>query len=107
MTRMQTISKHATQTYRSQRGHTNYFEVVYHSTAVVTVAWKFPTREVEVTLRSGGWQTATTKTRMNQTANEIGLPYHVYQRTFDWYVDTPGGTIEFSDGMQFTIKPTA
>jgi len=58
-----------------------------------------------VTLNSGGWQTVTTKRRMNQY-----LPngYRVYQHRFDWYVwnylaakqnGNDGSRVEYFDGM--------
>lgn len=57
-------------------------------------------REAWVILNSGGWRTVTTKTRMNQAANQFGLGYGVYQRKGEWFVDTPDGqTLEFKDGM--------
>jgi hypothetical protein len=68
----------------------------YHSTDVV----KFT--EHSITLNSGGWHTATTKTRMNQASNQFGLGYSVVQRDFGWYVVFPSGMkLPFSDGMTF------
>jgi hypothetical protein len=48
--------------------------VIYHSTAVVE---KTPEG---VRLDSGGWRTATTKTRMNQASNQFGLGFQVYAK---------------------------
>ena len=41
-----------------------------------------------------GWKSATTKTRMNQAANQFGLPYRVYQKDYVWYVESPSGKTE-------------
>lgn len=72
--------------------------VSYHGTPVVTVA------NGQVTLRNGGWFTATTKTRMNQAANQYGLGFGVYQKKGVWYIALHNGeTLEFRDGITFPI----
>ena len=68
--------------------------VRYHQTDVV----KF--NHEKIILNSGGWNTFTTKTRMNQASNQFGLGYYVYQRDFDWYVDYNGRTLEFFRHME-------
>ena len=67
--------------------------VTYHSTAVVTFT------EKKVKLDSGGWRTATTRTRMNQAANQFGLPYNVFQKASEWFVSVGDKVIPFTDGM--------
>jgi hypothetical protein len=57
--------------------------VTYHSTLVVEAT------PDSVTLDSGGWLTATTKTRMNQTSNQFDLGYHVYASKGLWHVSYP------------------
>lgn len=52
----------------------------YHDTDVVTFTPE------KVILRTGGWYTNTTKTRMNQAACQFGLGYGVSQRKGQWYV---------------------
>lgn len=70
--------------------------VTYHWTDVV----KFTARTV--TLKSNGWQTLTTKTRMNQASSQFGLGFRVWQKGFAWFVDLPSGkTRRFTDGMTF------
>lgn len=73
--------------------------VAYHQTIVVERVNGI------ITLDSGGWRTATTKTRMNQASNQYGLGFHVWQRDHKWYVTTatdPHSGIDtpFYDGMQ-------
>lgn len=61
-----------------------------------------------VTLDSGGWETVTTKRKMNQASNQFGLGFSVYQRNHKWFVDTPDEKgIEFFDGIQFKVKAYA
>lgn len=57
-----------------------------------------------VTLRSGGWQTVTTKRKMNQAARQFGLGFSVWQRDYSWYVTLPNGEVcDFEDGMTFPL----
>ena len=91
--RTSTIGRTATTVYTDDDGT----HVQYHATRVVSFDAD------TITLRSGGWETATTKTRMNQTANQHGLGFYVYQRDHVWYVTKPNGeTVEFVDGMTFS-----
>lgn len=67
--------------------------VTYRGTDVVRA--NLDTREV--TLNTGGWKSATTKSRMNQTASQYDLGFHVYQEKGEWNVtirDT-GQTLPF------------
>lgn len=63
--------------------------VVYHETAVVSF------NDSKIILNTGGWQTNTTKTRMNQTSNQFALGFQVYQKNFDWFVSYKNQTIKF------------
>ena len=69
--------------------------VVYVRTPIVE--WDDET----ITLKSGGWETVTTKRKMNQSSLQFGLGFGVYQRNYEWFVDTPKGeTVSFVDGMK-------
>lgn len=68
--------------------------VIYHNTLVVDVT---PER---IVLDSGGWQTSTTKTRMNQASRQFDLGYQVYAKARKWLVDFKGQTFEFVRGME-------
>ena len=67
--------------------------VVFHTTEIVNVSKGI------VTLKTGGWMTATTKTRMNQAANQYGLGYSVWQKKGEWFVSYKGETLSFTGGM--------
>lgn len=71
----------------------NKTSVVYHQTAIVI----FDQNTIQ--LNSGGWLTATTKKRMNQTSMQYSLSFGVYQKDFQWYVDYMGETLPFTDNM--------
>ena len=96
MGQIETVGKHrATVTQTVD----NALVVTYHNTTVVRVTGSIGGRTA--TLNSGGWQAHTTKTRMDQAANQFGFDYHVFQKDFAWYVDTPKGTVPFVDIVEF------
>ena len=74
--------------------------VIYHSTAVVS--WDSDT----ITLRTGGWDSVTTRRKMNQTASQFGLAFNVFSRNFESFV-TLGGSdpVPLVDGMRFSRRP--
>lgn len=90
MTRLDQVGKTATTIY-----HDGEFTCVkYHATDVV----KF--NQEKIILNSGGWHTNTTKTRINQAANQFGLDFRVYAKDFIWYIDYDGKTLEFKDHVE-------
>jgi hypothetical protein len=118
MAQQDKIGKHATTISRID-GRTF---VTYHDTPVVTVD-----ADGTVTLNSGGWRSATTKTRINQAARQLNLRFSVHQRDFQWFVSVDAvasrfemlidlsiphfskhatRTLPFRDGMRFYVKDT-
>jgi hypothetical protein len=74
----------------------DYRVVTLHSTAIVKVH-----DSGMVTLNTGGWRTNTTKTRINQVANEWDLGFSVYQHDYTWYISIGGQSRQFTDGDTF------
>ena len=72
-------------TVQSGNGSTN---VVYHTTTVVSF------NSERITLDTGGWRTNTTKTRMNQAANQFDLGFNVWQKDYEWFVTCDGNRIK-------------
>lgn len=71
-----------------------YRYVQYHTTKVVR--WN----NDEIILFTNGWLTQTTRTRMNQTSNQFGLGFRVYQKDFNWWIEYRGTPdITFFDGI--------
>jgi len=58
--------------------------------------------EKQITLNSGGYQTSTTKNRMNQTSTEYNMGFYVWQKKGRWFVNFQGEEMEFFDGMELT-----
>jgi len=71
-------------------------QVVYAHTKIVDWA------DNKITLNSDGWETVTTKRKMNQASRQFCLGYNVYQKDFKWYVDLPNGqTVPYKDNITF------
>ena len=64
----------------------------YHQTAVVT--WTAG----RIVINNGGWETVTTKKRMNDW---LPIVIQVYQQDWEWYVHINGLTEDFYNGMAF------
>ena len=92
MGQTKTVGKHATTVEYTD----GVLRVTYWSTAVVIVDGDY------VTLRSGGWHTATTKARMNQASSQFDLGYRVFQKDYEWFLAMPNGDIvRYWDGITF------
>ena len=92
MPRMDKLSNYATTWF----DNSDHGGVTYHRTNIVS--W----RDRKITLNSDGWQTVTTKRKMNQAANQFCLRFGVWQKNHEWFVDLPNGeTVKYYDGITF------
>ena len=54
-----------------------------------------------ITLFDGGWQSVTTKSRLNAILDANGCPgERVFAKQFEWFVSQAGGPIPFFSGMR-------
>ncbi len=95
MPQLQKVTGVAT-SIRSEQGITT---VRYHQTDV----FRYDTRAGKITLRSGGWESATTKVRINQCFNQYAPGFSLYQKNGTWYVwhRASDRLTKFRDGMSF------
>ena len=57
--------------------------------------------ETWIELFDGGYQSNTTKSRLNAILSEFGLPGEgVFQKNFQWFVNYNGSPIPFFSGMR-------
>ena len=61
--------------------------VYLHGNLIATV-----TRD-EVTVEDAGWQTTTTKSRLNAILRGFTLGFGIYQKDFEWYLAGPDGSV--------------
>ena len=71
------IGKHKTKIVEEE----GYTKVYYHDTLIVSFNNK------EIILDTGGYNTRTTKLRMNQVSETYKLGYHVFAMDNIWYVE--------------------
>lgn len=54
-----------------------------------------------IQLFDGGWQTNTTKSRLNAVLEANGIPgERVFQKAYQWFVSQKGGAVPFFSGMR-------
>ena len=55
----------------------------------------------ELALYDGGWQSNTTKSRLNALCNEFATVFGVFQKNWDWFVSdfNQKNVIDFFDGV--------
>jgi len=57
--------------------------------------------ETYIELFDGGWQSATTKSRLNAILSAFGMDgERVFQKNFQWFVNYNGSPIPFFSGMR-------
>lgn len=74
-------------------GYKYYF---YHQTPVVVKL-----SDGVYSLANNGFRTMSTKQRIN---NRLPLGFKLFQRDFEWYIETPEGELRFIDGMTLDTK---
>ena len=74
---------------------TNVTDVFLHGNLIARIG------ETWIELFDGGWQSVTTKSRLNAILSEHGIPGEcVFQKNFQWFVQQEGGAIPFFSGMR-------
>ena len=67
--------------------HGNHIATYYHDTK-------------ELTLFDGGWQSNTTKSRLNALCAEFAMGFSVFQKNFNWFIsDFSNDKKDFADGI--------
>ena len=79
----------------SYNENTNCSQVFLHGHNIATV--DHATKAVKIS--SCGWQTVTTKSRLNAILSEVKFGASVFQRNWNWYVSFNRQTQDFIDGM--------
>ena len=50
-------------------------------------------------MSSCGWESVTTKSRLNAILQEVAYGASVFQKQFEWFLNFGGKTVDFFDGM--------
>jgi hypothetical protein len=74
---------------------TNVSDVYLHGNLIARIG------ETWMELFDGGWQSNTTKSRLNALLQAFGMEgEYVFQKNFEWFVQYNGGAIPFFSGMR-------
>ena len=74
----------------------NISTVMLHGNHIAT--YNHNTKELQ--LFDGGWQSVTTKSRLNALCNEFATGFGVFQKNWEWFVsDFSDDKKEFADGI--------
>ena len=82
-------------TFVDYNSNTNCSTVVLHRTAIAV----YDHNTNALKLNTGGWQTVTTKSRLNAILQELITGASVFQRDFIWFLNYNNQTHNFNDGM--------
>ena len=67
--------------------------VYLHGNHIATVS------DDSLQLFDGGWRSNTTKSRLNALCSEFAYGCGVFQKNWEWFVNTRTGTIDFDSGV--------
>ena len=55
-------------------------------------------------LFDGGWQSNTTKSRLNALCDEFAYGCRVFQKNWEWFVSTRSATVDFDNGITLNFN---
>ena len=65
--------------------------VLLHNNLICQIKYNWPVSETKtrnlICLKDAGWETVTTKSRLNRISDFFGLP-GIYQKNFKWFTDS-------------------
>ena len=82
-------------TFVDYNSNTDCSTIVLHRTAIAV----YDHKNQALKLNSGGYQTRTTKGRLNAILSELIAGARVFQRDFNWFLNYNNVTHDFNDGM--------
>ena len=72
-------------------------DVYLHGNHIATV------KSNSIIIKDGGWQSNTTKSRLNALLDEVSYGTRVFQKQFEWFVGYKNVTEDFVSGMELAI----
>ena len=74
-------------------------KVYYHDTPIVQIH-----TDGNIILDNGGYETSTTKRRMNQVSELYNLNFKVWQHNYEWYVENTNGNVQQFKSNRLKLK---
>ena len=72
-------------------------DVYLHGNHIATV------KSNSIIIKDGGWQSNTTKSRLNALLDEFSYGMRVFQKNFEWFVSYKNVSEDFVSGMELAI----
>ena len=67
-------------------------DVYLHGNHIATV------KSNSIIIKDGGWQSNTTKSRLNALLDEFSYGMRVFQKNYEWFISYAGRTFDFVSG---------
>tara|TARA_R100001530_G_C4291535_1_gene148150 strand:+ start:151 stop:498 length:348 start_codon:yes stop_codon:yes gene_type:complete len=81
-------------------------EVYLHGNHIVNL-WFTGSQVSIVYITDAGWESNTTKSRLNAICSEFCPDIHVYRKNWDWYLGTANGSKEWDGSYTHYLKEVA
>ena len=75
----------------------NEADVYLHGNHIATV------KSNSIIIKDGGWQSNTTKSRLNALLDEFSYGMRVFQKNYEWFVSYKNVKEDFVSGMELAI----
>ena len=72
--------------------------IYLHGNHIATV------KDNSIILFDGGWQSVTTKSRLNALLDEFSYGARVFQKQFEWFVGYKNLTVDFVNGFELGLN---
>ena len=80
-----------------RHGFDNEADVYLHGNHIATV------KSNSIIIKDGGWQSNTTKSRLNALLDEFSYGMRVFQKNWEWFVSYKNVSEDFVSGMELAI----
>ena len=80
-----------------RHGFDNEADVYLHGNHIATV------KSNSIIIKDGGWQSNTTKSRLNALLDEFSYGMRVFQKNYEWFVSYKNVKEDFVSGMELAI----
>ena len=80
-----------------RHGFDNEADVYLHGNHIATV------KDHSIIIKDGGWQSNTTKSRLNALLDEFSYGMRVFQKNYEWFVSYKNVKEDFVSGMELAI----
>lgn len=78
-------------------GWENEADVYLHGNHIATI------KNNSIIIKDGGWQSNTTKSRLNALLDEFSYGTRVFQKNFEWFVGYKNVSEDFVSGMELAL----